>query len=47
MEVKGGGPGNKAIRKYKVVKSCGPDDLVLLKYGDVDVDHEELDAHSA
>jgi integrase len=29
VEVKGGGPGNKAIRKYKVVKSCGPDDLVF------------------
>jgi integrase len=27
VEVKGGGPGNKAIRKYKVVKSCGPDNL--------------------
>jgi integrase len=29
VEVKGGGPGNRAIRKYKVVKSCGPDDLVF------------------
>jgi integrase len=29
VEVNGGGPGNKAIRKYKVVKSCGPDDLVF------------------
>ncbi len=29
VEVKGGGPGNKAIRKYKVVKSCGPNDLVF------------------
>jgi integrase len=29
VEVKGGGPGNKAIRKYKVVKSCTPDDLVF------------------
>ena len=29
VEVKGGGPGNQAIRKYKVVKSCGPDDLVF------------------
>jgi integrase len=29
VEVKGGGPGNKAIRKYKVVKSCGPEDLVF------------------
>jgi integrase len=29
VEVKGGGPGNKAIRKYKVVKACGPDDLVF------------------
>jgi integrase len=29
VEVKGGGPGNKAIRKYKVVKSCAPDDLVF------------------
>jgi hypothetical protein len=29
VEVKGGGPGNKAIRRYKVVKSCGPDDLVF------------------
>jgi integrase len=29
VEVKGGGPGNKAIRKYKIVKSCGSDDLVF------------------
>ena len=29
VEVKGGGPRNKAIRKYKVVKSCNPDDLVF------------------
>jgi integrase len=29
VEVKGGGPGNKAIRRYRVVKSCGPDDLVF------------------
>src|ERR1700674_1594655 len=33
VEVKGGGPGNKAIRKYKVVKSCGPDDLVFQSVG--------------
>jgi integrase len=29
VEVKGGGPGNKAIRKYKVVKADGPTDLVF------------------
>lgn len=29
VEVNGGGPGNKAIRKYKLVKSDGPDDLVF------------------
>jgi integrase len=29
VEVKDGGASNKAIRKYKVVKSCGPDDLVF------------------
>jgi integrase len=30
VEVKGGGPGNRAIRRYKAVKSCGPDDLVFV-----------------
>jgi integrase len=29
VEGKGGGPGSKAIRKYKVVKSANPDDLVF------------------
>ena len=29
VEVSGGGPSNKAIRKYKVVKSDRPDDLVF------------------
>ena len=29
VEVKGGGPGNKAIRRYTVVKSDGPNDLVF------------------
>jgi integrase len=29
VNVAGGGPGNKAIRKYKIVKSCEPGDLVF------------------
>jgi integrase len=29
VEVKGGGPGNKAVRKYRVVKCDGPEDLVF------------------
>jgi ATP-dependent helicase/nuclease subunit A len=29
VEVNGGGPGHKAIRKYRVVKSDGPEDLVF------------------
>jgi integrase len=29
VEVSGGGPGNKAVRKYKVVKNSGPEDLVF------------------
>jgi integrase len=29
VTVKGGGPGNKAVRRYKVVKSDGPDDLIF------------------
>jgi integrase len=29
VEVNGGGPGGKAIRRYKVVKKDGPDDLVF------------------
>jgi integrase len=29
VEVNGGGPGAKAIRRYKIVKSDGPDDLVF------------------
>jgi hypothetical protein len=29
VEVKGGGPGNKAIRKYKVREIVWPDDLVF------------------
>jgi integrase len=29
VEVNGGGPGGKAIRKYRLVKKSGPDDLVF------------------
>lgn len=29
VEINGGGPGNKAVRRYKLVKSDGPDDLVF------------------